>query len=81
MMRTTLGMALAISLLLGLSACGNSTSDRMLSGAAIGGGTGLVGGLIFGAPVTGAAVGAAAGAAAGGLSDEQQIDLGDPLWR
>ena len=81
MARTSLGIALAVSLMLGLSACGYSTGDRMLSGAAIGGGTGLVGGMIFGAPLTGAAVGAAAGAAAGGLTDDRQIDLGDPLWQ
>lgn len=81
MTRSTLGMALALSLLLGLSACGNSTGDRMLSGAAIGGGTGLVGGLIFGEPLTGAVIGAGVGAAAGGLSDDREVDLGDPLWQ
>lgn len=81
MIRSSLGMALALAVMLGLTACGNTTGDRMLSGAAIGGGTGLVGGLIFGAPLTGAAIGAGVGAAAGGLSDERQVDLGRPLWQ
>ncbi len=81
MARRSLGLALGMTLLLGLTACGNTTSDRMLSGAAIGGGTGLIGGAIFGAPLTGAVVGAGVGAAAGGLSDDRQIDLGRPLWQ
>jgi uncharacterized membrane protein len=46
-------------------------------GAAAGG----VGGLLFDHPVAGALVGGAAGAAAGALTDEDQIDLGKPIWR
>lgn len=65
-----------------LSACGSSTSDRALSGAAIGAGVGAAGSAVTGgSPVTGAAVGGAAGAAAGGLTDEEDIDLGKPVWR
>lgn len=66
--------------LLGLAACGQSTGDRALSGAAIGAGAGAVGGWALGAPVTGAVVGGAAGAATGAATDEDDIDLGDPIW-
>lgn len=65
-----------------LTACGESRSDRALSGAGIGAGAGAVGGaLIGGSPLTGALVGGAAGAAAGGLTDKDDIDLGKPAWR
>jgi len=68
-------------LLLVLAACGNTTSDRALSGAGIGAGVGLVGGALLGAPVAGAALGGAAGAAAGAVTDKSEIDLGKPVWR
>jgi osmotically inducible lipoprotein OsmB len=67
--------------LLALSACGNSQSDRALSGAAIGAGVGVVGGALLGSPAAGAAIGGAVGAGAGALTDEEQIDLGQPVWR
>ncbi len=73
--------ATAVLLLFGLAACGNTKGDRALSGAGIGAGVGLVGGALVGAPVTGAAVGAAAGAGAGALTNEDQIDLGKPVWK
>lgn len=75
-LRTTLFLAL-----LGLAACGNTTGDRAISGGAIGAGAGAVGGLLVGSPVTGAVIGGAAGAAAGALTDEDDIDLGKPIWR
>jgi len=65
-----------------LSACGNTTSDRALSGAGIGAGVGAVGSAVVGGPVLGAAiVGGAVGAAAGGLTNKDQIDLGKPIWK
>jgi osmotically inducible lipoprotein OsmB len=65
-----------------LSACGNTTSDRALSGAGIGAGVGAVGSAIVGGPVLGAAVvGGAVGAAAGGLTNSNQVDLGGPIWK
>lgn len=65
-----------------LSACGQSQSDRALSGGAIGAGAGAVGGaLLGGSPVTGAVIGGAAGAATGGLTSKKDIDLGKPVWR
>ena len=73
--------ALASLSLLALGACGTSTTDRALSGGAIGAGTGAVGGALIGAPVAGAVLGGAAGAAAGAVTDADDLDLGKPLWR
>jgi hypothetical protein len=65
-----------LAVLVSLTACGTSKTDRALSGGAIGAGAGaLLGG------TSGAIVGGAAGAAAGGLTDEDDIDLGKPVWR
>lgn len=65
-----------------LTACGDSTGDRALSGGAIGAGAGAVGGAVLGgSPVTGAIVGGAVGAAAGGLTKKKDVDLGKPVWR
>ena len=64
-----------------LGACGSSTTDRALSGggigAAAGAGTAAVTG---GSPITGGLLGGAAGAAIGGLTDEDDVNLGDPIW-
>jgi osmotically inducible lipoprotein OsmB len=66
---------------LGLSACGETKSDRALSGAAIGAGAGAVGGALVGSPVGGAVLGGAAGAATGALTDKDDVNLGKPVWR
>lgn len=71
----------AVVALLGLSACGTSTSDRAISGAGIGAGVGAVGGLLVGAPVEGALIGGAVGAGTGAITDKDQIDLGEPVWK
>jgi hypothetical protein len=72
----------ALGLVLALGACGYSTTDRALSGGAIGAGTGAAGAAITGNdPLTGALLGGAVGAAVGGLTDPDDIDLGDPIWR
>ena len=65
---------------LALGACGTTTGDRGLSGAAIGGATGAVVGALVGAPLAGAAIGAGAGAVAGAATSPTQIDLGKPAW-
>lgn len=67
--------------LLGLTACGETTGDRALSGAGIGAGVGLLGGALAGAPLTGAVLGGALGAGAGVLTTPNQVDLGRPAWR
>ncbi|MFW0778179.1 MAG: YMGG-like glycine zipper-containing protein [Rickettsiales bacterium] len=65
-----------------LTACGNTQGDRAVSGAGIGAGVGAVGSAILAAdPVTGAVVGGAVGAATGAMTDEEDIDLGDPAWK
>lgn len=72
----------SVAALMLLTACGDSRSDRALSGAGLGAGAGAVGGaLIGGSPVTGAVVGGAVGAATGALTDRNDIDLGKPAWR
>lgn len=65
-----------------LAACGSSRVDRGLSGGAIGAGAGAAAGAATGgSPTTGAILGGAAGAATGVLTDEDDIDLGKPVWR
>ena len=71
----------ALAFAAALAACGESTTDRALSGGAIGAGAGAAtGAVIGGGAVEGAVVGGALGAAAGALTDEDDIDLGDPVW-
>lgn len=64
-----------------LGACGNSTGDRALSGGGIGAGVGALGGFMVGAPLEGAVIGGAVGAGAGALTNQNQINLGRPIWR
>ncbi|HZS84617.1 MAG TPA: hypothetical protein VFA50_17210 [Stellaceae bacterium] len=78
-MSLRLGLTMSV-LALTLAACGTSTTNRALSGGAIGAGAGALGGALVGAPVTGALLGGAAGAATGGLTSPNQIDLGKPIW-
>lgn len=79
MIQHTLTVISAVAI---LAACGESTSDRALSGAGIGAGVGAVTGAVVGGnPVGGAAIGGALGAAAGGLTKPKDVDLGKPVWR
>jgi hypothetical protein len=65
-----------------LSACGNTTGDRALSGGALGAAGGAaVGGLTGGSVLGGAVLGGAAGAAAGALTSPGDVNLGRPAWR
>lgn len=60
-----------------LSACGDTTGERAVSGGAIGAGAGAVGGaLVGGNPVGGALIGGAVGAGTGALTSPSQINLG-----
>jgi osmotically inducible lipoprotein OsmB len=77
-------MRLICALLLvgSLAGCGETKLDRGLSGAAIGAGAGAAGGALTGQGAPGGAVlGGAAGGAAGVLTDEEDVDLGKPVWR
>jgi hypothetical protein len=69
---------LVISSMCLLSACGDTTGQRALSGGAIGAGIGTVGGAILAAdPVTGAVLGAAAGALTGAATSKNEVNFGD----
>jgi hypothetical protein len=69
---------LSIPLVLALTSCGTTTSERALSGAGIGAATGAAGAALFDGNIgTGAAIGAGVGAAAGALTDQDDIDLND----
>lgn len=75
-------MVTAIVVFSALTACGESTGDRAISGAGIGAGAGAVGGAITGgSAVNGALIGGALGGAAGGLTKKKDIDLGKPIWK
>jgi hypothetical protein len=65
-----------------VAACGSTTGDRAISGAALGAGAGLAVGAVTSATLLqGAVVGGALGAAAGALTDQNQVNLGKPAWR
>ena len=81
MSRKLIAGTLALAAIVGLSACGQTKTDRALSGGAIGAGAGAIGGALLGHPGARAAVGGAAGAATGALTDEDDINLGKPVWR
>jgi hypothetical protein len=75
--RTLPLVVLALCFVMSLSACGNTKSERALSGAGIGAGVGAVGSVVTGgSPVTGAVVGGVLGGATGALTKKSQIDLG-----
>lgn len=75
-MRRLLLNATLLAGLIGLSACGNSTSERVLSGAGVGAATGAAAGAVTGGSVGGGALlGGAAGAGVGAVTDEDQVDL------
>lgn len=72
----------SMSVLALLAACGESQTDRALSGGAIGAGAGALGGaLVGGHAVSGALIGGAAGAATGAMTDKDKVNLGKPAWR
>ncbi len=65
-----------------LAGCGSSKSDRAISGAGLGAAGGAAAAAITGgSPLTGGLIGGAGGAAAGALTDQNDIDLGKPLWK
>jgi osmotically inducible lipoprotein OsmB len=73
--------SLCVVLAVALSACGSSAGDRAASGAGIGAAGGAVIGAVTGLSIVeGAVIGAAVGGATGFLTDEETINLGDPLW-
>jgi hypothetical protein len=74
-------MSVAFLITLGLAACGESRVERGASGAGIGAAAGAAtSGLTGGSVLGGALLGGAAGGAVGALTDEDDIDLGEPIW-
>lgn len=81
MKRLTLA-SIAVLSAVTLAGCGTSTSDRAISGGAIGAGLGAgAGALTGGSVVGGALLGGAGGAAAGALTSPGDVNLGRPVWR
>jgi len=78
-MRISVSLAFGAALL--LSACGQTPTDRALTGAGFGAAGGAVVGAVFGAPVIGALVGGSARAVAGAATDPSEIYLGQPVWK
>ncbi len=66
----------------GLSACGSTQGDRAVSGAGIGAASGAIVGAVTGLTVAqGAVIGALGGALLGVISDEEKLNLGEPIWK
>ena len=75
-------LIIAMCIILLLTACGSTKSDRALSGGGLGAGAGaLAAGVTGGNVLTGAVIGGAAGAAGGALTDEDDVNFGKPVWR
>jgi len=69
-------LAAVAAIVLPLAACGDTKTERGLSGAGIGAGIGAAGAALTGGSLLGGAlIGGAAGAATGVLTDEDDIDL------
>lgn len=69
------------ALMLSVAACGNTRTERALTGAATGAAVGAAGTAIAGGSVgTGAAVGAVAGGLIGAVTSPRTIDLGDVFY-
>ena len=82
MMRAMWMIAVISLLSASLSGCGTTNTERGLTGGAIGAGVGAAGAAITGGSVGGgAALGGAAGAATGILTDEDDFNLGKPIWK
>jgi osmotically inducible lipoprotein OsmB len=78
-MRISVALVLGTALL--LSACGQTPTDRAVTGAGVGAASGAVVGALIGAPFIGAMVGAAGGATVGAATDPSDIYLGKPVYK
>jgi osmotically inducible lipoprotein OsmB len=78
-MRVSVAAALSAALL--LAACGQTPTDRAVTGAGIGAASGAIVGALVGAPAIGALVGAAGGASVGAATDPSEIYLGKPVYK
>lgn len=72
---------------LALAACGESRSDRVSGGAATGAAAGAAAGAATGAifggigAIPGALIGAGVGAGTGAVTEKDDVDLGEPVWK
>jgi len=76
-----ISVALVFASALALAACGQTTTDRALTGAGFGAAGGAMFGALIGAPAIGALVGAAGGATIGAATDASEIYLGKPVYK
>ncbi len=74
-------MALVLGAALMLAACGQTPTDRAVTGAGLGAAGGAMVGALVGAPAIGALVGAAGGATVGAATDSSEIYLGKPVYK
>lgn len=74
-------MALVLGAALMLAACGQTPTDRAVTGAGLGAAGGAMVGALVGAPAIGALVGAAGGATVGAATDLSEIYLGKPVYK
>lgn len=82
MTRHILNLGVSLVLAFAIASCGQSKTDRALSGGAIGAAAGAAGAAILDeSAAVGAAIGGAVGAAAGAATDKDDVDLGDPIWK
>jgi peptidoglycan hydrolase-like protein with peptidoglycan-binding domain len=66
---------------LALSACGSTKGERATTGAGIGAAGGAILGAVTGLTVVqGALIGAGVGGITGALTDEEDVNLGRPIW-
>ncbi|MEX2451504.1 MAG: peptidoglycan-binding domain-containing protein [Rhodospirillales bacterium] len=65
-----------------LTACGNTSEERGITGAGLGAAGGAMLGAVTGLSVLqGAIIGTAAGGAAGLLTNKDTLNIGDPIWK
>ena len=73
---------IVLTVISGLAACGTSQVDRAVTGGAIGAAAGALGAAVAERDLaSGLIVGGAIGAAAGTLTDADDINLGEPVYR
>lgn len=82
-MKLTLSMVLILPLL--VAACGSSDDpgSRTAGGAGVGAATGAGIGLLFGGigAIPGALIGGAVGAGTGAVTDDETVNIGEPVWK
>ena len=76
-------MIVFCGLLITLTACGTDPKDRTQGGAAAGATAGATVGMWAGPPgmVVGAFIGGGLGALSGATIPEENLDLGEPVWK